>query len=189
MAFTFGLERTWTLGLGLTVLLGGTAWMRSEEPANQSEPSTSTTAEPILAPTLNPPVGVFPPQQGFVPTMINSDAIPEHVAKDPVFQELSKAFLSTNQAPQSIRFSRAGRATACGTLSKTLFEPQDNWRRRSRDSKLPESWKKPGSIGRSLIICVCREPSCSQMKCKSQSLKILCRKQRGSRLAQIDVSW
>lgn len=132
MAFTFGLERTWTLGLGLTVLLGGTAWMRSEEPANQSEPSTSTTAEPILAPTLNPPVGEFPPQQGFVPTMINSDAIPEHVAKDPVFQELSKAFLSTNQAPQSIRFSPSG-------TSDSVWHAIENTLRTARQLEAEES--------------------------------------------------
>lgn len=132
MAFTFGLERTWTLGLGLTVLLGGTAWMRSEEPANQSEPSASTTAEPILAPTLNPPVGVFPPQQGFVPTMINSDAIPEHVAKDPVFQELSKAFLSTNQAPQSIRFSPGG-------TSDSVWHAIENTLRTARQLEAEES--------------------------------------------------
>lgn len=132
MAFTFGLERTWALGLGLIVMLGGTAWIRSEDPANQTEPPESATAEPIVAPSIYPSVGEFPAQQAFVPSMVNSDAIPEHVAKDPVFQELSKAFLSTNQASQTVRFSPSG-------TSDNVWHAIENTLRTARQLEAEES--------------------------------------------------
>lgn len=72
--------------MGMLLFWGGTAWTPSNDPPN-------------------PPAESFPPQPGFTATNTEADRIPEHVAKDPVFQELSKAFLNSNPAKSSVAFS------------------------------------------------------------------------------------
>ncbi|MCU0713779.1 MAG: hypothetical protein MUC43_17100 [Pirellula sp.] len=108
MAFALGLDRTWPLGMGLLVILGGAAWIRSEDPSIKVGPRDSEVVDPPANPLENPPAGEFPPQPGFVPSIEDSKKIPEHVANDPVFQELSKAFLGSNQVSQAVRFSPSG---------------------------------------------------------------------------------
>ncbi|MFN7289777.1 MAG: hypothetical protein ACK5YR_15185 [Pirellula sp.] len=98
------------LGSGMILMLGGAAWIRSENPPIPVAPPATVVLEPVLATPPNPQLGNFPPQPGFTPAILDSDkipahVIPEHVAKDPVFQELSKAFLNSNPTTHSVPFS------------------------------------------------------------------------------------
>jgi hypothetical protein len=91
-------------------MLGGAAWIRSEDPAVPTDPPTTVLPEPVLASPPNSPLERFPLQPGFTPAKIESNkipdhVIPDHVAKDPVFQELSKAFLNSNHTTNTIPFS------------------------------------------------------------------------------------
>lgn len=92
------------LGIGMILMLGGAAWIRSEDPTSQIAPPASGVLEPVLVPAPNSQLESFPAQPGFIPAVIDSNRIPDHVAKDPVFQELSKAFLNSNQTTHSVPF-------------------------------------------------------------------------------------
>jgi hypothetical protein len=92
-------------GIGMMLMLGGAAWIQSEDSADPADPPTTVLPEPVLAPPPNSPLESFPPQPGFTPAVMDSNKIPDHVAKDPVFQELSKAFLNSNHAMHTVPFS------------------------------------------------------------------------------------
>lgn len=99
--------------MGLLLFWGGTAWMPSDDPPN-------------------PPAESFPSQPGFTATNIEADKIPEHVAKDPVFQELSKAFLSSNPAKSSVAFSP-------GATSDNIWHAIENTLRTARQLESEEA--------------------------------------------------
>lgn len=103
-----GYGQAW--GLGLIAFLGGAllgatwlrgAWASDDEPVPAQIPTQvteqlggqlgeQTTGQPGGQPLLQSPAG---------------SPIPVDIASDPVFQELSKAFLRSNQAAQEIRYS------------------------------------------------------------------------------------
>lgn len=101
------------LGVGLILLLGGAVWMPSVEPPN-------------------PPAESFPPQPGFTATNPDANKIPEHVAKDPVFQELSKAFLNSNPSKNSVSFTPSG-------TSDSVWHAIENTLRTARQLESEES--------------------------------------------------
>ncbi|MFN7876895.1 MAG: hypothetical protein ACK5PB_16350 [Pirellula sp.] len=101
------------LVIGLILFLGGTAWMPSDDPPN-------------------PPAESFPPQAGFAATNTDADRIPEHVAKDPVFQELSKAFLNSNPSKNSVTFSP-------GAMSDNIWHAIENTLRTARQLESEEA--------------------------------------------------
>lgn len=99
-----GYGQAW--GLGLVALLGGAllgrtwlsgAWASNDEPVPAQIP-TRTTEQ--LGEQTTGQLGVQP-----LPQSPAGSPIPVDIASDPVFQELSKAFLRSNQAAQEIRYS------------------------------------------------------------------------------------